>query len=127
MNYDDSEEPVFNKNLVIPTILFGLLSPGILLTLPPESKGIWMTGLFPTLSSSQTKKNRFDVKSVCVCVCVSIGAKQALPIDCSLVDHFHAGEASPKSILVHTIVFGAALALIRTLWPSKKKSTTKSS
>ena len=29
---------------LLPTLLFVLLSPGVLLTLPPKGKGIWMTG-----------------------------------------------------------------------------------
>ena len=28
----------------LPTLLFVLLSPGVLLTLPPKGKGIWMSG-----------------------------------------------------------------------------------
>jgi hypothetical protein len=30
-------------NILVPTILFILLSPGLFLTLPPTSKGIWMS------------------------------------------------------------------------------------
>jgi len=29
---------------LLPTLLFVLLSPGVLLTLPPKGKGIWMSG-----------------------------------------------------------------------------------
>lgn len=29
---------------VLPTLLFVLLSPGVLLTLPPKGKGVWMSG-----------------------------------------------------------------------------------
>jgi hypothetical protein len=47
MNYDDSEEPIFNRNLVVPTLLFGILSPGLLLTLPAESRGFWLSGTLP--------------------------------------------------------------------------------
>ncbi len=28
----------------LPTLLFVLLSPGVLLTLPPKGKGVWMSG-----------------------------------------------------------------------------------
>jgi hypothetical protein len=28
----------------LPTLLFVVLSPGVLLTLPPKGKGIWMSG-----------------------------------------------------------------------------------
>lgn len=31
-------------NIIIPAILFVLLSPGVLLTLPPLSRGVWMSG-----------------------------------------------------------------------------------
>jgi len=31
-------------NILVPVILFILLSPGVLLTLPPLSKGIFMSG-----------------------------------------------------------------------------------
>lgn len=31
-------------NIVVPVILFILLSPGVLLTLPPMSKGVFMSG-----------------------------------------------------------------------------------
>jgi len=30
-------------NILIPTLLFILLSPGLFLTLPPTSKGVWMS------------------------------------------------------------------------------------
>jgi hypothetical protein len=30
-------------NILIPALLFILLSPGLLLTLPPTAKGIWMS------------------------------------------------------------------------------------
>ena len=30
-------------NILIPTLLFILLSPGLFLTLPPASKGVWMS------------------------------------------------------------------------------------
>jgi hypothetical protein len=33
-----------NANIIVPVILFILLSPGVLLTLPPLSKGIYMSG-----------------------------------------------------------------------------------
>ena len=33
-----------NANILVPVILFILLSPGVLLTLPPLSKGIFMSG-----------------------------------------------------------------------------------
>ncbi|ELR24239.1 uncharacterized protein ACA1_272620 [Acanthamoeba castellanii str. Neff] len=76
MNYDDSEEPIFNRNLVVPTLLFGILSPGLLLTLPAESRGFWLSG-----------------------------------------------QTSTRAIVAHTIVFGAVLALVRSLWPSKKTTS----
>jgi hypothetical protein len=31
-------------DLIVPAVLFVLLTPGVLLTLPPGSKGIWMSG-----------------------------------------------------------------------------------
>ncbi len=31
-------------NVVVPVILFVLLSPGLLLTIPPLSRGLWMSG-----------------------------------------------------------------------------------
>ena len=31
-------------DLIVPALLFILLTPGVLLTLPPGSKGIWMSG-----------------------------------------------------------------------------------
>jgi hypothetical protein len=31
-------------DLIVPAVLFVLLTPGVLLTLPPSSKGIWMSG-----------------------------------------------------------------------------------
>ena len=31
-------------NIIVPVILFVLLSPGVLLTLPPLSKGVYMSG-----------------------------------------------------------------------------------
>lgn len=40
----------FNKEFIITAGLFAALSPGMLLTLPPESKGVWMTGQTSTRS-----------------------------------------------------------------------------
>jgi len=31
-------------DLIVPAVLFVLLTPGVLLTLPPGSKGVWMSG-----------------------------------------------------------------------------------
>jgi hypothetical protein len=75
MNYDDSDEPVFSRNFIVPTVLFGLLSPGLLLTLPAESRGVWASG-----------------------------------------------QTSVRAVVAHTVVFGAMLALVRSLWPNKKAS-----
>ena len=33
-----------NANILVPVILFVLLSPGVLLTLPPLSKGVFRSG-----------------------------------------------------------------------------------
>jgi hypothetical protein len=33
------------------------------------------------------------------------------------------GQTSTRAIVAHTIVFGAVLALVRSLWPSKKTSS----
>jgi len=41
---NESKNMLFNKNVLVGTALFGLLSPGILLTIPTESKGLWMSG-----------------------------------------------------------------------------------
>jgi len=37
-------ERLTNKNILIGSLLFAALSPGVLLTIPPESKGMWMSG-----------------------------------------------------------------------------------
>lgn len=34
----------FDLNVIVPVILFVILSPGLLLTLPPMSKGVLMSG-----------------------------------------------------------------------------------
>ena len=39
MNVDKKEL----MNILVPALLFILLSPGLLLTLPPTAKGIWMS------------------------------------------------------------------------------------
>jgi len=39
-----------NKNILLGSLLFGALSPGVLMTIPPESKGIWMSGQTSTKS-----------------------------------------------------------------------------
>jgi hypothetical protein len=33
-----------NMNILVPVILFIILSPGLLLTIPPASKGLFMSG-----------------------------------------------------------------------------------
>ena len=37
-------------DLIVPAVLFVLLTPGVLLTLPPGSKGVWMSGQSSLLS-----------------------------------------------------------------------------
>jgi hypothetical protein len=38
-------------DLIVPAVLFVLLTPGVLLTLPPSTKGIWMSGQSTLLST----------------------------------------------------------------------------
>jgi hypothetical protein len=47
---DSSRSSWLSKELIVTTGLFAALSPGMLLTLPPESKGVWMTGQTSTRS-----------------------------------------------------------------------------
>jgi len=39
-----------NASIIVPVILFVLLSPGVLLTLPPLSKGVFMSGQTSTVA-----------------------------------------------------------------------------
>jgi len=39
-----TKNALLNKNVLFATALFAGLSPGVLLTIPSESKGMWMSG-----------------------------------------------------------------------------------
>lgn len=41
---------MIDANVIVPVLLFVLLSPGVLLTLPPLSKGVLMSGQTSTVS-----------------------------------------------------------------------------
>ena len=82
---------------MVPTLLFGILSPGLLLTLPAESRGFWLSGTPPP-------SLLFPFEPRCLTECT-------------------AGQTSTRAIVAHTIVFGAVLALVRSLWPSKKATS----
>lgn len=117
---------ITGPKVLVPTILFALLSPGLLLGLPPGS-GLLIQVLFHALVLSLlswiiinfvfkfTLTSADLIVPILLFVLLTPGVILTLPPDGGSI--FFSGKTGVVPVLVHTVVFSIAWASLRGLFP----------
>lgn len=108
----EAKSTFLNRDVLLGTALFGALSPGMLLTLPAESRGIWMTGTHTFLHILAHAQKHDYVRA------------HTPFLIFSLFFSYFSGQTSPRAVATHMVVFALTFGLAKRYFDTKVGGTT---